>query len=1305
MKLSSEHHPVPIDSVLAGRYLVLRRLGEGGMASVYLAYDKNLNADVAIKFPDLTLLKSDDFKERFLLETRALVNLRHPNILTVIDVGEENGIPFAVMDYLSGGSINDQRYRDKQDRFIPVAPVFFYKWLNRIADALDFMHRKGYVHRDVKPDNILFDEDRNAFLSDFGIAKVFEETKRQNVETLTQVGSVIGTPEYIAPEVNMGRNFDGRSDQFSLAVMVYELLLGERPFTGPTPMAIMLKQNNGELNRVERLRKHCGPGVVDVLKKSLSVNPEERYLTCAEFESALATQFERIKDKVISKTVVSKCPNCSAAIAVQPNWVGQLASCNHCNKRLKIEPTGLFTPADSLTNTPAARLTEDTEEQTLVPDRRTAPPTADLAEATKAHQQLSHQTNEDAVESPKQAFLETNRVKETDASSNSVTNRGKRVVIAGLAAVVIGIMAFVAYRKDSLSPTPQNVPRAEIQQPETVAELPLAKKSDLERPLENPTQKLPQGEIISPSSWTIAKLSTAEFQLQTIAPLKDEMKFVLGNNAPPSITIGSQSGLLRWTPGPEQNVGAVTVPVSLMHADTPLHEIVIEANVTAPDVQLLERDPVIDQRFIDSISQLRYGEPMALLHGQVRNLQWLDGQTLVGSNRASLGTLDVMNGQLIERLELQTPIRCIISDPRNQQLFVGTGNDWDNKTGKPKQEHAAQVFRIDSTTWRSELLYEQPAGRVDSLCLTSDDEQLVAVLHNQKAIKIQLASRQTTELNSIGGHTSVVATNHPSFVLASNELIDIDTDTKLHRYTTRSDRGNARHVVPLRGGILAATCNSPDQIVFHNLSTDTAVKTFEAKVGWEPRTAAVSETESLVVATDNGRLLHVSADADTKPSVHEIGKQKAAALISVPGVPAVLYQAGGDIFAIHLHRQKDSAAVSLDEPEKSKNQLASLGKSFLFDGKAWISTEVKLSERPKALSIEIVCSPQRLGRGQFLVGNPVLDTLHSGAHISLSQHNELYFRFRGFRIKAKRKPEANKQIYLAGLYRFDEEKDEGVAAFYLNGEHQAHKSIPGDKLLSSGFVIGAMRKGELPFFGEIKQVRISNVIRELPKTNQPFLTHDANALLAIDRYDTSLGLAIETKGEQRRFPIKDHNPRSSRRRIRVGTRMPIQMDIEKEIAKLETTGKSVAEAKIDKPAATPKIENKKGTAKPEPKEVSPLDAMHTQSPLYAGQILQPDDSPAFHRVRLTLLVKNGPADYRGTLRYFQYNKGSSSQNEDFEYKVRVFSPNKDNRVRFHCYELLHNNSNSKLNSLNFTMDAVITPQGLFQGSIMKLAPE
>ena len=273
----------------AGRYCVLKKLGEGGMGYVYQARDRRLDTHVVIKVPRRAMLADDPgFAERFSREIRSLVALSHPHIVKITDVGEHDGLPFAVMQYLPGGSLEDRRPKDSEGRPRPIRPDQLRGWLQEIARAVDFIHRKSYVHRDVKPENILFDIDKNAYLSDFGVAKaLMSEGDRSDAKSLTGTGFVLGTPEYMAPEVILGKPFDGRADQYALAVMVYELLCGQPPFVGPTPTAVLVSHSTTTPPNLQEVVPTVSQEMAAAIARALAKNAEERYPNCTSFAEAV----------------------------------------------------------------------------------------------------------------------------------------------------------------------------------------------------------------------------------------------------------------------------------------------------------------------------------------------------------------------------------------------------------------------------------------------------------------------------------------------------------------------------------------------------------------------------------------------------------------------------------------------------------------------------------------------------------------------------------------------------------------------------------------------------------------------------------------------------------------------------------------------------------------------------------------------------------------------------------------------------------------------------------------------------------
>jgi branched-chain amino acid transport system substrate-binding protein len=262
-----------------GRYHILQQLGEGGMATVYRAYDTRLDADVAVKVIRRSAFAPDQLEQvlkRFEREAKSLAKLSHANIVGIIDYGDYEGAPYLVMEYLPGGTL-----KDKLGQPIPSRDAA--RLLLPIARALDFAHRKGMAHRDVKPSNILITADGDPMLTDFGIAKILEA---QEGATLTGTGVGIGTPEYMAPEQWTGQAGPS-SDIYSLGVVFYEMLTGRKPYTADTPAAVLLKQASDPLPDPRTLVPDLPDQAERVLLRALAKKPEDRFASMAEFATAL----------------------------------------------------------------------------------------------------------------------------------------------------------------------------------------------------------------------------------------------------------------------------------------------------------------------------------------------------------------------------------------------------------------------------------------------------------------------------------------------------------------------------------------------------------------------------------------------------------------------------------------------------------------------------------------------------------------------------------------------------------------------------------------------------------------------------------------------------------------------------------------------------------------------------------------------------------------------------------------------------------------------------------------------------------
>ena len=272
---------VSLDGVtLLGRYRVERKIGGGGMANVYLAYDEQLEQPVVVKIPHPALLAEDGFRERFDRETRDLVSLQHPHIVSILARGEHEDLPFLVMQYLKGGSLGD-RMRKAQGQPLPYAEV--KGWVRDISRALDAIHAQGVVHRDIKPDNVLFDEYGNAYLSDFGIAKAVGGADTG----LTVTGATPGSPAYMAPEQPRTSTLTGQSDQYSLAATIYEALSGRPAFEGETVVDVLIKKQSEDPVSISQLVPTLPPSVNLALTRALSRSPEDRFDNCQEMAAVL----------------------------------------------------------------------------------------------------------------------------------------------------------------------------------------------------------------------------------------------------------------------------------------------------------------------------------------------------------------------------------------------------------------------------------------------------------------------------------------------------------------------------------------------------------------------------------------------------------------------------------------------------------------------------------------------------------------------------------------------------------------------------------------------------------------------------------------------------------------------------------------------------------------------------------------------------------------------------------------------------------------------------------------------------------
>ena len=262
-------------------YDVKRTIGRGGMATVYLAIQQSLEREIVLKTLNTTHDESGDFFERFLKEGRIIASLRHPHIVTIFDIGSADDLVYISMEYVDGGDL-----RGKIENRL--APVRGLDLLNKIGQALDYAHKKGIVHRDVKPANILFRSDGTPLLGDFGIAKDFTVDKE-----LTSTGTILGSPFYMSPEQAEGLPVDGRTDIYSLGVIFYEMLTGERPYDGDSAIKVIMKHIQAPVPQLPPELDQFQP----LLNRLMAKNRDQRIPDAGQ----LVTEVEELREEVEGK--------------------------------------------------------------------------------------------------------------------------------------------------------------------------------------------------------------------------------------------------------------------------------------------------------------------------------------------------------------------------------------------------------------------------------------------------------------------------------------------------------------------------------------------------------------------------------------------------------------------------------------------------------------------------------------------------------------------------------------------------------------------------------------------------------------------------------------------------------------------------------------------------------------------------------------------------------------------------------------------------------------------------------------------
>jgi len=266
-----------------GPYEITEEIGKGGMATVYRAYQPSMDRHVAVKVIHASMLGDEVGRDRFQREAKLIAKLEHPHLLPIYDFDGAHDPPYIVMRFLEGGTLKQVMEADR----LPAEEMLYL--LHQVASALDYAHRQGVVHRDLKPSNIMIDKEGNAFIADFGIARVSDAPK-----DLTGTGNVIGTPGYMAPEQARGKvDVDSRADVYSLGVIIYELLAGQGPFDRENPLEELMAHVQEPVPDIREANPELSANVNQVVQKSLAKDREERYATSGELVSNLGKALKK----------------------------------------------------------------------------------------------------------------------------------------------------------------------------------------------------------------------------------------------------------------------------------------------------------------------------------------------------------------------------------------------------------------------------------------------------------------------------------------------------------------------------------------------------------------------------------------------------------------------------------------------------------------------------------------------------------------------------------------------------------------------------------------------------------------------------------------------------------------------------------------------------------------------------------------------------------------------------------------------------------------------------------------------------
>ncbi len=550
-----------------GRYEILNLLAEGGMGKVLLATDRNLDTKVVIKIPHAAMLADAEFVARFQQEIRTLVKLRHRSIVSILDVGEQDGVPFAVMQYMEGKSLEDRLANG------PQSEAAVEEWLHDVAVALDFVHREGFVHRDIKPGNILFDREGNAYVGDFGVIKVVgeHEARQTSKKSLTGAGMVLGTPEYMAPELVMGEPFDHRVDQYALAVTVFECLAGKRPFEGE-PGAVMVKQSTAAVPNLSKMCPTVSAQAVAAVNRGLAKKADARFQSCSQFASASVnrSQAATLPNEAAQSTTQAvadqsyklNCPGCGAKIRLGSRHAGKTIKCPGCKAGMKV--------AEDLL--------------TLAPLQADSKPSASMASETATS-----------------ASIVTPSRKNLKASGTR--NRLMFVIPAVLGLIVVILVVVLMRKRDSApSPIPPTIADTPDKQEETPSPKPDLQASEPAEPSEPIAM-----EISSVSDQTIDEGNDLELKIETTRPRLGKTRLQLAKGAPRGMDLDSRSGMLTWTPSEAQGPGVFQILIELTDSNGKRIDDTCKFSVTVNEVNLAPVISAIPSQVAKANKPFRYG--------------------------------------------------------------------------------------------------------------------------------------------------------------------------------------------------------------------------------------------------------------------------------------------------------------------------------------------------------------------------------------------------------------------------------------------------------------------------------------------------------------------------------------------------------------------------------------------------------------------------------------------------------------------------------------------------------------------------